>query len=200
MPEPRDRLGWGRWSRQARVAAAWAGLLIAGLSPALTGPLTWPIAGYEVFGEYVIEFLALGLAGFVLLACGLRTPLEIATARGTILLALVTPITAAWSDRWFWSAELAMHIALALQLAAWLRATVQAREGEAWPVGVMMAAMAVEAGNIAAKLLIASPDCLTGMWLTCVSGSTYAPMALPLVATLAMLPWFAGLTRWNRAS
>jgi len=162
---------------------------------ALTGQVTWHVWGHEVYGEYVVQFLALGLAGFALLVFGLRSRLELLAARVTILLALLSPVTTAWSSAWYWSAELALHLAIVGQLAAWYREAGRMRSSEAWPVGVMLAGMAVEAANIAWKMTL-GPDvpegCDAAFYLSC-TASPHAAMALPAIMTAAMVPWWLGL-------
>lgn len=191
-----DGLGSGRRSAQA-VTLAWLALLAAGLSMALVGQRTWYIAGAEVYGEYVVEFLALGLAGFVLWAVGMRSAPERWTALATIVLALLSPVTAAWSDYWFWSAEAALHVSLCTQLGAWLAEAARRRTTEAWPVGVMLAGMAVEVGHLAHKMSVewfgTPPEaCNAALWLTCATGSTWQAMALPAAVTVLIAPWLLG--------
>lgn len=173
------------------------------MAMALTGQVTWNVWGHEVYGEYVVEFLALGLAGFGLLAFGLRSRAELVAARVTLLLAILSPVTAAWSSDWYWSAELALHLALVGQLAAWFREARALGSNEAWPVGVMFAAMAVESANIAWKMTLGPdvpPGCDAAFYLSC-TASPQAAMALPAIATVAMVPWWFGLRApWRRRS
>lgn len=170
---------------------------------ALTGQVTWHVWGAEVYGEYVVQFVALGLAGFMLLVFGLRSWGELVAARGTILLAFLSPVTAAWSSNWYWSAELALHLAIVGQLAAWYREAGRMRSSEAWPVGVMLAGMAIESANLLWKMTLGPdvPDgCDAAFYLSCTAGP-HAAMALPAVMTLAMVPWWFGLRApWRRQS
>jgi hypothetical protein len=210
LPGADRRLGGGRGTptpqtiaTRPRLVLAWLCLLIAGMAMALTGQVTWRIGGHEVYGEYVVEFLALGAAGFALLVFGLRSLPELIAARVTLGLALVSPITAAWSSDWYWSAELLLHLAIVGQLAAWGREARRMGSNEAWPVGVMFAGMAVEAVNIAWKMTL-GPDvpagCDAAFYLSC-TASPHAAMALPLLMTLAMVPWWLGIRApWRRRS
>jgi hypothetical protein len=196
-------MGCGRGTQaplggRLRVALAWLAILAAGLAMPLSGQLTWLIAGREVFGEYVVSFLALGAAGFAVWAFGLRSDSEWLAARATVLLALLTPVTAAFDDVWYWPAEALMHAAVAAQLAAWFREAVRLRGSEAWPVGVMLAGMLVEIGNLVWKMYAewfggsdADAGCDAVLWLTCHAGP-WAALALPLMITLALAPWLCG--------
>jgi hypothetical protein len=197
-----DRVGSGRGTpplpqtiaSRPRLVLAWLCLLIAGMAMALTGQVTWQIGGHEVYGEYVVEFLALGLAGFALWAFGLRSLPELIAARVTIGLALVSPVTAAWSSDWYWSAELLLHLAIVGQLAVWYREAGRMRSNELWPVGVMFAGMAVESANLLWKMTLGpeTPEgCDAAFYLSC-TASPHAAMALPLLMTLAMVPWWLG--------
>ena len=190
---------------RGRVTFAWLALLAAGLSMALTGELDWSIGSVSLYGEYVVEFLALGAAAFVVWACGQRSDSEWLAARLTIVAAVAAPMTVPLGAWAYWPAEALLHIGLCAQLAAWLSEAIRLRASEAWPVGLMLAGMAIETGGLGWKMistwLLAEtlpPDCAAdpdvGMWLSC-AGSTVQAMALPMVITLAMLPWFAGLYR-----
>ena len=210
-----DRLGVGREEvtrpgtehshARGRVALAWFALLAAGLSMAFTGELDWTLAGVALYGEYVVEFWALGLAAFVLWACGLRSDGERIAARVAILAAVLAPLTVPLGSWAYWPAEAAIHGALVAQLAMWGRAAAAERRSETWPVGVMLAGMAVETLGLFWKMLSTwaigealpaecAGDPSVGMWLTC-AGSAYQSMALPMAITLVLLPWFAGLYR-----
>lgn len=210
VPGEADRVGCGRGAQTPlgphwRVTLAWLAILAAGLAMPLTGQRTWPIAGYEVFGEYVVSFLALGAAGFAVWAFGLRSDLEWLAARCTVLLALLTPATAALSDAWFWPAEFLMHFALTAQLAAWLREAIRLRGSEAWPVLVMFAGLAVECANLIWKMYAewynareADAACDAVLWLTCAAGP-WSALILPLTMTVAMAPWLFGVAPpWQR--
>jgi hypothetical protein len=175
-----------------RVTMAWLSLLAAGLALPLVGELTWTIAGREVFGEYVVSFVALGGAGGALWAFGLRSDGEWLAARATVLLALLTPAAVLLDNGWRWPAEAAMHLALCVQLAMWFREAARLRGSEVWPVGVMLAGMLAEVGNLAWKMSSDLPaDCDTMMWLSCVVGP-WAALALPIAITLAIAPWLCG--------
>jgi hypothetical protein len=197
---PQGRLGLGRTQIDApwRVTLAWLALLTAGISMALTGELTWRIGAIEVYGEYVVSFIAYGLAGAVLWWLGLRSDGEHLAARCTLLAVLPALVAIPGGQMLRWPAEFMLHLFLVLQLAAWLREAARLRAREAWPVGIMVAGMAVETCGLLAKMVLTwgvgmdlPPECAGAMWLTC-AGSPYQAFALPAVMTVAMAPYWLG--------
>jgi hypothetical protein len=173
-----------RW----RPAIAWLGLLVAGLSIGLTGPLDWR----GLYAEYIVEFAALGTAGGLLWVMGLRSPAEGFSVTLTAVWTVAAISSVPLGRAAYWPAEAMLHLFLCVQLAAWRDEAIRLRASESYPVTIMLLGMFFETCTLVAKLIMPAPAaCPPGaMWLTCYTAEPWQAFALPAAMTLAMLPWW----------
>jgi hypothetical protein len=165
-----------------RVAAAWAALLLSGLSLSLTGQLDWG----GLYGERAVFAVALGAAGFALWGLGERTNNEryacwMTLASSLLALALFPAGTRIEFNSGVWL----VHLGLCWQLLAWARA---ARKAQARGLWIMAAGIAAEAfvAMPLAQFVDIDAVCATGSRMACFYGA-YGAMALPAAVTVALV-------------
>ena len=171
-----------------RALVAWIILLAAGLAPALTGELTWHVAGRELYGERFVFVGALLVASFALWTLGRRSDLERVATIWALLAGVLAFVSAGYPRAVHQPCVWLLHLCMVLQLAAWWWAAGIERRG----VLIMAAGMAVETFLIfpLAQLAASDPACTAGMRLTCVGGSPFVAMAVPALVTLALVWWW----------
>lgn len=178
------------------VGAAWGALLLSGLSLALTGEFSIG----PLYGERMVFAAALGAASFALWGLGERTQAERIACLATLACSLLAlALFPAGSRLEFYGAIGLVHAGLCAQLAAW---AIAARKTQRVGLLIILAGMAAETFVILpiAQLRDVAADCTAGMRATCIAGSPFVGIALPLLITLALvLLWLRPLERRLRS-
>jgi len=198
-----DRMG--RRNPLIRALVAWLALVVTGLIAAFTGQLDWVWFGHPVAGERFPFVAGLALSAWVIGRLGRGSEPERRARNATlasVTMALLTApidfhhLSLGWQAHQI--AVFGAHVGLCAQLLAWQAAARKAQGIETRGVAIMAAGMAIEAFGIFPVGQLANVDaaCDAGMVLTCVSGSPFVAIALPLLITLALvLLWLRPLER-----
>jgi len=195
----------GRRNPLIRALATWLVLFVTGLVAAFTGQWDWTLFGHSVAGERFPFVAGLAVSAWAIGMAGRGSWIERETRNVTLFTAALALVAAPisfehMSSGWgiFQTEVWLTHVGLCLQLLAWWAAARKARGVETTGAMIMAVGMACEAFVIfpVAQLVDVDVACDAGMHLTCVSGSPFVAIALPLLITLALvLLWLRPLER-----